>query len=157
MSALRDFEDSVLTIAEPILQAAGLDLIEFRVLQRQKTYAIQFIADRPTGGITLEDCALVNRRIIDAMEEDGGFEDADYTLEFSSPGLDRPLRTLKDFRRVIGRPLEIYLNEKYEGKQQYEGVLKGIEEEDLVVDLGEEELLIPIAKVIKGLQIIEEG
>jgi ribosome maturation factor RimP len=78
-------------------------------------------------------------------------------LEFSSPGLDRPLRTLKDFRRVIGRPVEIYLNEKYEGKQQYDGVLKGIEEEDLVVDLGEEELLIPIAKVIKGLQIIEEG
>ncbi|MBI4309362.1 MAG: hypothetical protein HY591_03425 [Candidatus Omnitrophica bacterium] len=92
---LEEVKHKVERLALPLLAQAKVDLVELRVTGHRGDLLIRFLADRPTGGITMGECARLNRAIVKAIDEDGSLEDDGYALEFSSPGIDHPNRKKK--------------------------------------------------------------
>ena len=90
-------------IAAPILESHGLELVEAVCVGQGPRTIIRVFIDKP-GGVTLTDCEQAHRSLSPALDVIDPFPHA-YTLEVSSPGLDRPLRCPQDYRRLIGHPL----------------------------------------------------
>ena len=129
-----------------------LELVEISVKPRNKSVMIRILADRPQGGITVEECAAVNRYL--AGEIDRLQLVNDYTVEVSSPGLDRPLKTKKDFLRGIGREVRFYLSEPVDNKREYAGAIEGIEDDCVVVQLAKGTIVIPLENIDQAKQIV---
>jgi len=140
-------------IVMPFLNEMQVDLVDLHVNRYRGNLTIQILADKPMGEITIGECSLLNRRISEALEREN-FMAQDYTLEVSSPGLDRPLRTAKDFKRVIGREVRFYLSEPVGERLEYTGCIKRLEEENVVVNADEKEIILPLGKINKGIQVI---
>ena len=104
-----------------------------------------------SGGITLQECGRLNRAMRDAIEAQNLIAE-NYTLEVSSPGLDRPLKTTGDFLRVMGREVHIFLLEPIGNKFEYTGIVSKIENENLTIDTSQEEVFIPIQNINKALR-----
>lgn len=142
-------------VAKPLLKAANVDLIELNIAFYQGDVLIQITADKPAGGITIEECSVLNKKIVHAIEEIGFLPLDGFALEFSSPGLDRPLRAYKDFLRCLDCEIHFWLTEAVEGKKEVEGVLIGVNERALMVYTKKNhELVLPLEIVEKGLLVI---
>lgn len=87
-------------IIQPVIEGMGYELVRIR-LQGGRTATLQIMADRPEGGIDVEDCANISTAVSAALDVEDPLEDA-YHLEVSSPGIDRPLTRLKDFATSRG-------------------------------------------------------
>ena len=139
-------------IIKPFIEDRLLELVEISVKPRNKSVMIQILADRPYGGITVDECAAINRYLVGKIDECQLVND--YTVEVSSPGLDRPLKTTKDFLRVIGREVRFYLLEPVENKREYAGIIQEIQDNCVVVQSTEGTIVIPLEKIGKATQII---
>ena len=141
------------SLIAPSFEAEGLDLVELTVQEKKGTVLIRVLADRPSGGITIAECSHLNREISGLLDEHENLRDR-YALELSSPGIDRPLRTTKDFTRVLGRKLRVILSEPLADRTptEYVGVLKEAGEDKIVLDAAEEEVAIPRGQIRKALQ-----
>jgi ribosome maturation factor RimP len=129
------------TLIEPEAKALGLALVRVKMFGGNSDPTLQVMAERPdTRQLTIDDCAELSRRIsdrLDALEAEGRdpIEHA-YRLEVSSPGIDRPLTRLQDFEDWKGHEARINLSEPSEdGRKQYTGVLNGLEENSVVIDV----------------------
>ena len=140
-------------LANPFLEEMQLEIVDLHIHQHKDEVTIQILADKPGGGITLEECSQLNRKISEALEEKNLMSPR-YLVEVSSPGIDRPLKTAKDFFRVVSRDVRVYLSEPFQNKLEWEGLLTGIENEHVILDSDEGELRIPFAAINKGIQII---
>ena len=89
--SLEEIKQNVERLALPLLAAAGVDLVELHVAGHGGDVRIRFLADKPAGGITVEECARLNRAVVKAIDGDG-FLAGGFALEFSSPGVDHPNR-----------------------------------------------------------------
>ncbi|TLM69368.1 MAG: ribosome maturation factor RimP [Deltaproteobacteria bacterium] len=98
---LTRIEDLIL----PILSGYGLELADLELKGEGRRQILRIFIDRP-GGVTLDDCAEVSREVDALFEVEDPIPGA-YTLEVSSPGLDRPLKKAGDFARHVGRPVKI--------------------------------------------------
>src|SRR6185436_20499576 len=97
IALLEEIKEKLTGLAVPVCAKVGVDLIELNVRRQGRDIAIQILADRPTGGITLAECSDLNRRMIEAIDQTATLPPEEYSIEVSSPGLDRPLKTRKDF------------------------------------------------------------
>ncbi len=137
MSALIDLHDLIM----PEVEALGLDLVRLAwVNEEGQDPSLQIMAERPeTRQLIVEDCALLSRRIskkFDAMEEEGNDPIAyAYRLEVSSPGIDRPLTRLSDYKDWQGHEAKIELDEKLDGQKRFRGELRGVDriEDDVFI------------------------
>jgi len=111
------------------------------------------MADHPHGGITMDECSRLNLEIGDILEE-GNVIQSHYILEVCSPGLDRPLRTGKDFNRCIYRAVKCFLNEPISGKIEWDGVITGVSDIDVSLETAQGILKVPLDKISKAKQII---
>ena len=91
------------------LAEEGYDIVEIKLVRFRKENRLQIFVDSDEG-VRLDDCARLSRRIETIIDENAMFSSV-YTLEVSSPGLDRPLITAKDFRRRIGEKVELSFND----------------------------------------------
>jgi ribosome maturation factor RimP len=122
-------------LVEAEAEAEGLSLVRVRMLGGTSDPTLQVMAERPeTRQLTLEDCARLSRRISALFDELDPIESA-YRLEVSSPGIDRPLTRLKDFDDWKGYEAKISLAEKLDGRKQYNGVLRGVEGDQILVEI----------------------
>jgi ribosome maturation factor RimP len=141
-------------LIEPEVEALGLALVRVKMIGGKSDPTLQVMAERPdTRQLGLEECAELSRRLsdmFDALEEEGRDPiDHSYRLEVSSPGIDRPLTRLSDFDDWKGHEARINLAEKLDGRKQFNGVLLGSDDGDVVVDvpnLGETR--VPFAAVL---------
>ena len=101
------------------------------------------------SGIELKDCELVSRQISGVLDVEDPIN-GEYTLEVSSPGMDRPLYKLDHYERFKGSVVNMKLRMAYEGRRKYSGLLKGLEGNDVVLQVGEEEFLFPIEAIEKA-------
>ena len=92
--SLEEIQKKMETLVLPLLTGANVDLVELRVTRHRGDVLIRFLADKPMGGITIEECARLNRAIVKAIDGDGFLAEG-FSLEFSSPGLDHPNRRQK--------------------------------------------------------------
>jgi ribosome maturation factor RimP len=116
----------IATLAEPVIEELGLRLVRVKISAQSGTI-VQIMADRPNGAISVDDCALISRRIsplLDAHDPIPG----GYTLEVSSPGIDRPLVRPSDFEDWTGFEAKIELKELVDGRRRFRGILEGYED-----------------------------
>ncbi len=96
-------------------------------------YYLRIYADKE-GGITINDCEIVNRALGDLLDKDDYIDDA-YILEVSSPGLTRPLKKENDFRRSVGKLVEVKTFAKVNGAKEFEGVLKAYDDDTVTIEI----------------------
>lgn len=148
-----DIYKQVNSIIAPLLEEFCVDLVELSIKHQSRTYHVDILADKPQGGITLDICAKLNVRISAQLEEKDIF-DLPYIVGVSSPGLDRPLKTVKDFKRVIGREVRFYLSEKINERLEQVGIIQEANEREVTINQNKEILNIPIEKINKAIQEI---
>ncbi len=149
-STLGLIEDSVKKILDPL----GFELIELKSINSSNGLILRFTIDRFEGGIMLNECTQLNRDIGKLIEEKD-IIGTKYTLEVSSPGLDRPISTAADFKRALDKKIHIFLKEKQYDKLEYEGKLIKLNDTGIFIDNNKnDELFIPFTKINKTKQVI---
>jgi ribosome maturation factor RimP len=131
-----------------------LELIELIYRHEGRDLVLKVMADRPEGGISLGDCASLNREIGMILDEKNLIQGT-YLLEVSSPGVDRPLKTKVDFLRCINREVRFFLKEPVGDKLEWAGIIKKIEGESVFIDIEDTFLEIPLARINKARQELE--
>ena len=108
----------------PVIEDLGFELVRLR-LQGGKTATLQIMADRPEGGINVDDCADISVAVSATLDVEDPIED-NYHLEVSSPGIDRPLTRLKDFATFEGYEARLETNQPIDGRKRFKGILAGV-------------------------------
>ena len=120
-------------IATPVLQDMGFELVRVR-LQGGKAPVLQIMAQRPDGTIEVDDCAEISTALSAVLDVEDPILDA-YTLEVSSPGIDRPLTRLKDFEMWEGYAARIETLELIDGRRRFKGILQGVEGDEVLIEI----------------------
>ena len=137
---LTDGIETLTNLIEPEARALGFDLVRVKLFGGAGDLTLQVMAERPdTRQLTIDDCADLSRRIsdmLDALEEAGRdpIKEA-YRLEVSSPGIDRPLTRLADFRDFAGHEARIHLTAPIDNRKQLTGDLIGVEGDRITIDV----------------------
>ena len=139
---------------EGFLKSEGLSLVEFKLFLKGNSFAVRVITDYPEGGITINDCARLNKLIFSYLDEEKILGD-DFVVEVLSPGIDRKLATKEDFLRVKNKLIALWLNTPVKGKQYWEGQLMDIEEKDLFIKDKKQLLKIPLDNIKFAKQKLE--
>lgn len=148
-----EIKAKLVDLARPIFDHAGMELVDLTIRRHGKELMVQVLADRPEGGISLEECSYLNRKLVDAIDNESALTQ-EYSLELSSPGIDRPLSTRKDFLRVKHANIRFHLSGPVGGKKEYIGILKDIKENSVVVETQKYgEITIPIGNIVKAVQV----
>ena len=135
------------------LNAAGLELIDLISRPEGKRLFLTVLADKPQGGITLQECALLCRQLKNLLEEKN-IIDGDYVLEVSSPGLDRLLKRQEDFLRSLNKEAVFFLNDLVNGKFQWQGVISKVDQTAVFLRVEGEILESPLIKINKARLVI---
>lgn len=120
-------------ITRPVIEGMGFELVRLR-LMGGNTPTLQIMAERPAGGIEVDDLAAINTAIGAVLDVEDPISD-NYTLEVSSPGIDRPLTRLKDFDTWEGYVAKIETSELIDGRKRFRGVLAGTEGEEVLIEI----------------------
>jgi len=120
-------------IITPVIEDMGFELVRVR-LMGGLSKTLQIMAERPTGGIEVDECAEISTAVSATLDVEDPIEDA-YTLEVSSPGIDRPLTRLKDFDVWQGHETKIETTEMIDGRRRFKGVLQGIEGTKVLIEI----------------------
>lgn len=153
----------ILGIIEPVANDMGYDVVRIRVMSGKRS-VLQIMAARQRDGLmNVDDCAQLSHAVSSTLEVEDPLRDA-YVLEVSSPGLDRPLTSLKDFEAFEGYLARIELDRLVEGRKRFRGVLAGIDGNnvDINLDGDDETAQIPFdwiseAKLLITDELIKAG
>lgn len=125
----------------PILDELNAEIVEFTLKKAGNRLILRLLADKESG-ITMDECALINRRLGDIIEEKSIINER-YLLEVSSPGLDRPLKVKRDFERVKNDEVDFWLTSPLEDKSFVSGRIKNAEDKKvIIVERGGKEISI---------------
>jgi ribosome maturation factor RimP len=119
-------------LVAPAVEAAGYRLVRLR-LMGGKRKTLQIMAEKPDGTMDVEDCAGLSRVLSEVLDAADPISD-DYTLEVSSPGIDRPLTAPEDFARFAGHEARLELHAPVNGRKRFKGLLIGLDARDVIVD-----------------------
>ena len=122
-------------IVEPVIADMGFELVRLRLMGGQ-TKTLQIMAERPGGGIEVDECAEISTAVSAILDVEDPVSDA-YTLEVSSPGIDRPLTRLKDFDAYEGYEAKVETSELIDGRKRFKGVLAGVEGDEVLINIPE--------------------
>ncbi len=129
-------------IVTPVLEALGFELVRIR-LMGGRTRILQIMADKPEGGIEVDDCGEISTAVSAVLDVEDPIEE-NYVLEVSSPGIDRPLTRLKDFDMWSGWEARLETTELIDGRRRFKGTLAGTEGDEVLVTLTEGEAEVTI-------------
>ncbi|WP_305967926.1 MULTISPECIES: ribosome maturation factor RimP [unclassified Mameliella] len=122
-------------IVQPVIEDMGFELVRIRLMGGQVP-TLQIMAERPQGGIEVDECGEISTAVSAVLDVEDPIIDA-YTLEVSSPGIDRPLTRLKDFETYEGYEARLETSEMIEGRKRFRGVLAGVEDGEVLINLDE--------------------
>ena len=125
----------VAAIVRPVIEGMGFELVRLR-MQGGRTPLLQIMADKPEGGIEVEDCARISTEVSANLDVEDPIEEA-YTLEVSSPGIDRPLTRPKDFDAWEGYEAKLETAELIDGRRRFKGTLQGTEDGEVLIEIEE--------------------
>ncbi|HAC48151.1 ribosome maturation factor RimP [Sulfitobacter sp. HI0082] len=122
-------------IITPVIEDMGFELVRVRLMSGKSTI-LQVMADRPAGGIEVDECAKISQAIGAVLDVEDPILD-EYALEVSSPGIDRPLTRLKDFDAFEGYEAKIETTELIDGRRRFKGELAGVEGGEVLINVEE--------------------
>jgi ribosome maturation factor RimP len=138
--------DKIVEIIAPSLAGMGYDLVQVRLLEGGRC-TLQVMAERVDGkAMTVDDCADISHSVSALLDVEDPIKGT-YTLEISSPGIDRPLVKADDFRRFCGYEAKLETKLPVNGRKRFKGRLKGMEEENVVIETEEGVAAIPFSMV----------
>jgi len=126
--------EKIREIAERVAQSSGLELVDVELHGGGKARMLRIYIDKP-GGVTHDDCANFSREAGTIFDVEEAVPGGSYTLEVSSPGLDRKLSTADDFERFVGSLLKVMTREPINGNRYFEGRLKAFQDTRLWIEL----------------------
>ena len=132
MSKREIYEQKTEEILIPIVEEYGYELVDVEYVKEGSTWYLRAYIDKP-GGISIDDCEAVSRRLSDILDEKDYIDEA-YILEISSPGLGRPLRKEKDYKRSLGEEVEIRTYRMIEKQKEFTGTLKEYDEKTVTIE-----------------------
>ena len=138
MSKRETYEQKTEEILIPIVDELGFELVDVEYVKEGSTWYLRTYIDKP-GGITIDDCEVVSRRLSDILDEKDYIDEA-YIMEVSSPGLGRPLKKEKDYKRSMGKELEIRTYRAINREKEFYGVLTAYDENSVTIDCEGEEM-----------------
>ncbi len=144
-------EARIATIAEPVAEALGLDLVRVKT-SAMGGMTVQVMAERPDGTMSVEDCERLSRDLSPALDVADVIDRA-YNLEVSSPGIDRPLTRLGDFARWVGHVAKVELAAPLDGRRRFRGTLLGVRDNMVGIDMAAKpqapssEFWLPVAEI----------
>lgn len=126
------YEQKTEELLLPIMEENGFELVDVEYVKEGSNWYLRAYIDKP-GGITVNDCEVVSRRLSDILDEEDYIDDA-YILEVSSPGLGRPLKKEKDYQRSLGKLIEIRTYRMIEKRKEFTGILKEYDEKTVTIE-----------------------
>ncbi|RRW43966.1 ribosome maturation factor RimP [Pseudomonas luteola] len=132
----------------PVIEALGYECWGIEYISQGRHSLLRVYIDH-SNGILVEDCEKVSRQVSGILDVEDPIP-GEYTLEVSSPGMDRPLFTLEQFNAFVGEQVKIRLRSPYEGRRNFLGLLRSVEEQDVVVQVGDHEYLLPVEMIDKA-------
>lgn len=145
--------DRIRELVGRIFVDKGYDLVDLVLRRESGRLILKFLVDLPSGGITIAECAALNAEIGKVLDEVDLIQEG-FALEVSSPGIDRPLRTQKDFERKINRQIRVFTLEPVGNKIEFLGKLVGVNSEAITVLVDAAEVAIPLEKINRGKEIL---
>ena len=133
---------------QPTVEELGYELWGLEHLVQGRHSVLRVFIDSPAG-ISVDDCAAVSEQVSGVLDVEDPIT-GEYTLEVSSPGMDRQLFRLEQYVGYIGETVEVRLRSAFEGRRKFKGVLKGIEGEDVVIQVDDHEFLLPYGAIEKA-------
>ena len=120
-------------IIAPVIEDMGFELVRIHLMSG-KTQTLQIMAERPGGGIEVDECAEISNAVSATLDVEDPILDA-YTLEVSSPGIDRPLTRLKDFETYEGYEAKLETTELIDNRRRFRGELAGVEGDEVLINV----------------------
>ena len=131
MSRREQYEQQTEELLEPIVTGHGFELVDVEYVKEAGNWYLRAYIDKP-GGIKVDDCEVVSRQFSDILDEKDYIEDA-YIFEVSSPGLGRPLKKEKDFKRSMGEEVEIRTYRAIDRQKEFTGILKAYDNDTVTI------------------------
>ena len=132
----------------PVVESMGYTFWGLEYLSQGKDTVLRVFIDHENG-INVDDCASVSRQISSVMDVEDPITQI-YNLEVSSPGMDRPIFTLEQYTSLAGNIIDVRLRMAFDGRRKFKGQLIGVEQEDIVLRVDDNEYLLPIELIEKA-------
>ena len=145
--------DKIRRTSAGYIESLGYEIIAVTLSKVSGALTLRFLVDRPAGGISIAECADLNEQLGILLDKENILEER-YVLEVSSPGVDRPLVTERDFLRVSGRQVRVFLSEPIKGRMDWEGIVDKVQDNSLFLEIGEEIARIPLNNIKKAKQVV---
>lgn len=133
MLAKAPMDRRIADIIQPTVEGMGFELVRVR-LMGGKSMRLQIMAERPDGGMEVDECAALSHAISAVLDVEDPI-DREYALEVSSPGIDRPLTRPQDFERWAGWEARLETDELIDGRKRFNGQLRGVEDGEILIDI----------------------
>ena len=140
-------------LLENYLKEQGLDLVDLIYRYEGRSLVLRILTDKPEGGISIGECAKLNRDICSILDEKDILKEG-YILEVSSPGLDRPLVSKEDFLRCRNKEVRFFLNQPINEKMELQGKISKVEDDAVYIAMQEEILKVPLIRITRAKQVI---
>ncbi|GFI28813.1 MAG: ribosome maturation factor RimP [Lachnospiraceae bacterium] len=140
MSRKEMYEQRTEELLLPIIEEYQFELVDVEYVKEGGNWYLRAYIDKE-GGITVDDCELVSRRMSDLLDEKDFVEES-YIFEVSSPGLGRPLKKEKDYQRSLGKEVEIRTYKAIEKEKEFYGLLKSYDETTVTIEMEEDKEMI---------------
>jgi ribosome maturation factor RimP len=147
-----DLIENISRLAAKVAESNGLELVDVEIFRAGKRRVLRIYIGKREG-VNVDDCAKVSRDLGVLLDADNVMADEAYILEVSSPGLDRPFKTLKDYRRNVGRFVRVATREPVEGlggKKLVVGKLSDVQEASITVDADGASRSIPLDLIVQA-------
>lgn len=128
----KNIQQTVTELVSPVVESLNYELVDVEYVKEGANWYLRVYIDKP-GGISIDDCQAVSEQISDLLDKNDPI-DQSYYLEVSSPGLDRPLKTEKDFTKYKGELVEVKVFQPIDGKKIFEGELVGLKDNFIVIN-----------------------
>lgn len=144
-------------LIEPTIEALGYELVRVQMFSspRGEASTLQIMAEAEDGTMTVDGCAQISREISVILDVEDPIE-SEYVLEVSSPGLDRPLTRLKDFANYAGYETKVEMQRAVNNRKRYRGILRGTEEDLILMDVDGEQLKLNFHDVLKAKLVMTD-
>ncbi|HEY2402268.1 MAG TPA: ribosome maturation factor RimP [Steroidobacteraceae bacterium] len=140
--------ERLIALIEPVLAQLGYELVELEYAAGRTNAVVRIFIDQPAG-ISVDDCERVSRDVAALLDVDDPIPTA-YTLEVSSPGFDRVLRTPAHFERFVGERIFVELQAPRAGRKRYTGILKSVAAARIELEVDKQTVDVPFGEIAKA-------
>ncbi len=144
----KEIVDRVCAIVNPVVSDEGMELVEVEYRRESRGWVLRLYIDK-AGGVTLDDCTRISQEVGRSLDVEDLIS-VPYTLEVSSPGLNRPLRKEEDFIRYRNQNIKVKTLNPIENRRQFRGKLLGVLENRIEIEIDERIFQIPLSNVAKA-------